>query len=419
MKRFACLAIVSVTVLLAGCKMNDDGVIPPPPPNIDDQLGCAGACHGDPYSIAPPGNLAGEVDTNVRTVGAHRSHLLPTSAYYLNVQCSDCHVVPQAVGDLGHIDGDGTAELTFGPRATNNGQLTPAFDGTRCSNTYCHGSAIAGGAQSSPEWTAVTGQNLPCGTCHGAPPPPPHADDTDCGKCHPNVQAGSAPNYTMQAPDLHIDGKVDTLPENQQQCWDCHGSENYPNPPRDLEGNTDYTYPGVGAHVAHTQPGPNFSQLYCSQCHVFPTAVDAPGHIDGDGQAELTFDGLNPEASYDRATGTCNNVYCHSNGRGDLGTMTWTQDLQLGCDDCHQTNDPEAMSGKHDKHTDQRDLECYECHRTVVDAQRSVIGPQFHVNGLHDVYFLENGTWDAVEKTCDVPACHNVQRSWYGNGNND
>lgn len=422
LKRTSFLCIGAL-LLAAACGTEEptpEEEIPPPPPNAPEQLGCAQTCHGDSYSIAPPRDLDGAIDTSLRSVGAHRSHLLPNSPFYLNIQCGACHVVPSAVGDSTHIDGDGVPELTFGVRATADGQLTPTFDGQNCSNVYCHGATLTGGAEVSPLWVQPTGEQLGCGSCHGLPPPAPHDQLANCGNCHPTVVPGNGPDYVLQAPVLHIDGKVDTQPANEETCWSCHGSIDQPAPPTDLEGNTDYTSPGVGAHQAHVQPSDWHQQLNCTQCHVLPTGVDAPGHRDdGDNQAELTFDGLNPDATYDFATYTCSNLYCHGNGQDSNGTMTWTNDLQLDCNDCHATDNPDQMTGRHDKHIINRGHECVECHRTVVDAQRNFVDPNEHINGYYNVAFLEDGDWDGVTKTCDV-RCHEVVRNWYqGNGNND
>ena len=421
LKRTSLLAVGAMFFAFA-CDPDEPEVIdeipPPPPPNVDPNLGCAQTCHGDAYSIAPPKDLDGYIDTSLRSVGAHRSHLLPDSAFYLNVECRDCHIVPGAVGDPTHIDGDDTPELTFGDRATYNGQLTPTFDGQNCTNVYCHGATVTGGQQVSPSWTQVTGERLSCGSCHGLPPPEPHAQETSCGDCHPSVQPGNGPNYILQAPNLHIDGKVDTQIEGEEACWNCHGSPNQPAPPTDLAGNTDYTYAGVGAHQAHVQPSDWHQQLYCTQCHILPVTVDDPGHRDGDNQAELIFDGLNPNATYDFGAYTCDNLYCHGNGQGDYGTMVWTENVDIGCNSCHTTDDPNQMSGRHDKHTVNRGLDCVACHYNVVDAERNFVGPQYHINGYHNVEFADGGTWDGAAYTCDV-GCHNVQRKWYGNGNNE
>ena len=70
-----------------------------------------------------------------------------------NVTCSDCHIVPTAWNDDGHILHDGVAitapaKVTFGARASATLDPTdragpPSWDGTTCSNVYCHGAVLA------------------------------------------------------------------------------------------------------------------------------------------------------------------------------------------------------------------------------------------------------------------------------------
>src|SRR5689334_5928754 len=84
-----------------------------PPPNSEPAAGCSLGCHGDDNSNAPPMSISGVADTTATGVGAHQVHLNPSPSWHQKVECSDCHVVPQAVGDPGHIDGDNKAEVIF------------------------------------------------------------------------------------------------------------------------------------------------------------------------------------------------------------------------------------------------------------------------------------------------------------------
>ncbi len=187
---------------------------------LDVKVDCV-ACHGgfDPVTgladaiAAPPTDTAGRRSTTLRSVGAHRSHLGP-SPWHKEVLCTECHVVPTLWSDVGHINLP-PAELTFGPRATAQG-ATPAFNGTSCSNVYCHGGTIQGGRNQAPVWTVVAGKGLvglgevACGTCHSLPPTSaPHVAGspltgaTGCGSCHGAVIDTS---LRWVHPELHIDG---------------------------------------------------------------------------------------------------------------------------------------------------------------------------------------------------------------------
>lgn len=377
-----------------------------PPPNADPLLGCSGSCHGDQDSIAPPRDTTGQTDSSLRTIGAHRSHLAPAPTWYRKLSCSDCHLVPGSPGDAGHMDTPAPAELAFGTLATTGG-VAPAWDGTTCSNVYCHGATLQGGTNSQPTWTITDGSQAACGSCHAFPPPAPHPDAADCGTCHPTVQPGS---MEFLDPDSHINGQVDLNVDGAQggACDSCHGSGGIAAPPTDTAGNTERTFAGVGAHREHIGESDWHRQLYCSQCHVVPVNVGDPTHIDATEGAEITFDPLNPTAVYDAATNTCQNLYCHGNGRQQNGTMQWNvADATLGCGSCHEdgSRNGETLSGKHKKHIE-KNYDCVECHAAVVDQQMNVVDPELHVNGVHDILMPTGGAWDAPNHRCTNLSCH-------------
>jgi predicted CxxxxCH...CXXCH cytochrome family protein len=252
----------------------------------------------------------------------------------------------------------------------------------------------------------VDGSQDACGNCHGYPPLAPHPNDTNCGSCHPTVQ----PNSTIFLdPDSHIDGKLD-ITGNVQGCESCHGGGGVSAPPVALDGSTERTSRGVGAHREHLGPSLWRRELYCSQCHVVPINVGEPQHIDGDNRAELNFDALNPQATYDPVTNTCSNLYCHGNGRAARGTMTWTDDVELGCSSCHDDGSAggATMSGEHDEHI-QEGLNCHDCHGAVVDQNKNIIDPKLHINGVHEIDIRTGGTWNAAERRCSNLACHGAE----------
>jgi hypothetical protein len=93
--------------------------------------------------------------------GAHDRHIAGAGVT-VPINCSECHVVPQSVGDPGHIDG--AASISFGPLARTGG-LSP----TSCGATHCHGGFPGGNAANAPAWFAA--REEACGTCHSLPPP--------------------------------------------------------------------------------------------------------------------------------------------------------------------------------------------------------------------------------------------------------
>jgi predicted CxxxxCH...CXXCH cytochrome family protein len=333
--------------------------------------------------------------------------------------------VPAAQGDPGHIDGTPGAEVLFGALASA-GNVLASWSGTTCT-VYCHGASLEGGTLTTPTWTTVDNSQDRCGNCHGTPPPAPHPEGTDCGTCHPTMQPGS---LSFLDPDSHINGTVEFTAVDPE-CDVCHGGGGVAAPPKDLAGNTDRALPGVGAHREHVGASEWHRELSCAQCHTVPVTVEDPGHMDGDNVAELRFDGLNPDASYDDATATCSNLYCHSNGSRLLGTVVWTDDLVLDCDSCHDDGsgggpgspggpgggpggdddgEDDALSREHTRHF-QEGIACFECHGAVVDQTLGFVNPDLHINGVFDVAIPSGGAFDAAERKCTNLICHE-DKSW-------
>lgn len=318
--------------------------IPPPPPHPAVQpLMCAGchedvfqegdkhidgrldvtlacdSCHGSNGNPAPPKDTQGNQNTSARGVGAHRSHLTP-STWHAEVTCDDCHTVPTRFDDPGHM-GVLPAEVHFGATAQSRG-AQPTWNGTTCS-AYCHGQTLDGGAGSNttPTWTTVNGTQAACGTCHALPPGGPHPQNPQCSTCHGAV---IGPDGGFVDGSLHINGQV----EAQVTCGSCHALP-----------------PQTGTHLLHT--GTLGSKLYgnlstaattgstsgyafgCGQCH----PMDAARHLSG-GRADIelysplappnSLKARAPLAAYTPGTtvftddaglpytqGTCT-TYCHS-----------------------------------------------------------------------------------------------------------
>jgi predicted CxxxxCH...CXXCH cytochrome family protein len=195
-----------------GTARHIDGVI-----DVGNGTGTCTGCHGQGSSAAPPRGLHGETESTSLAVGAHTAHLL-AGRLRGPIACSECHVVPTAVGDAGHLDTTLPAELVFGALATSDG-AQPAWDRTSatCTTVYCHG----GGAKlstdawadklSAQSWTTTTGATVYCGACHGLPPVDgvhvPTQTLTDCATCHPGT-VGPFGNILV-ANGKHINGAVD------------------------------------------------------------------------------------------------------------------------------------------------------------------------------------------------------------------
>jgi predicted CxxxxCH...CXXCH cytochrome family protein len=421
---------------------------------------CATGCHGSKANAAPPTSVKGQSATTARAVGAHQVHV-KLSSWHAPFACDDCHKVPKESTDPGHIDTALPAEVTFSVKAKLKG-ATPAWNGTTCSSTYCHGGTLSGGKVTAPAWAQVNGLQVQCDSCHGTPPPQKHnASDTQCNTCHAAVVDK---NRKIIAPKLHIDGKVNATGghatgykdpkvhgpdfyKDPKSCGACHGTDlkggsaagcdschkqsNWLTscvychggtnnqtgaPPADVAGKTAISAPGVGRHTSHVTLGASHNPYNCAVCHgkTYKSALD-PGHL-GLAPADMAFTGLAKGTTYNATTRQCANIYCHGNGKaGSGGSALWTGTLTGGCSACHDDESDGSgmtLSGEHKKHLVDKQLKCVDCHQCVVNGTKQITNMVKHINGKPDVC---DPTWNPATKSCSSPGnkCHQGQsESW-------
>ncbi len=405
-------------------------------------------CHGDPTRAAskpaPPRGTQGETETTSRAVGAHQKHLSGGS-FGPAVACTECHVVPTTID---HVNG--AAAITFGPAARRGG-ATPAWNGVTCASTYCHGGTLAaGGANTAPAWTGGPAEAA-CGSCHGAPPPPPHSTSTDCGGCHTgytstSVHPASHMNGTIEATGGHPAGWADKTQHGYTanrtgfatckgchgtnldggtvgvSCTACHASAGFgawattctfchgdraigrPSPPVDTQGGTAASDVSVGAHASHVGTA-IANPIDCTECHpARSNVITDGGHVDGDGRAEIQFGalaragGVSPTYGRTSATSaTCASTYCHGNFPGGAGTSAapnWTSTLQVSCTSCHGAP---PSTGRHGRHSGRS---CGDCHPGYTSTS---VNAATHVNGSKQVGNLI-ASWNSVTREC--VGCH-------------
>jgi len=301
-------------------------------------LACT-SCHGTDDDPAPPNDLDGSNSTASTGVGAHQSHLSDGNLRDA-LPCESCHVVPTSITAAGHI-GSRPAELVWSSLASQD--ATPTWD--RAANTctnYCHGATLSGGSNTTPVWTVVDGSQAACGTCHGAPPPPPHVASTDCHACHPGTV--NAAGDIDVALGLHINGTVET---NALACDSCHGGGGSAAPPVDTAGQSGTDLVTVGAHRSHLQDGSFRRAVACDECHVVPQSLGDVGHVDA-APAEVTWGPLattdGATGAWDRTTATCGDAYCHgvtlSGGSNTTPQWTVVNGSQAVCGSCHGIHPP-------------------------------------------------------------------------------
>ncbi len=277
---------VGVACTSSGCHDREDG-----PENC-------GTCHGDKETgPLPDGN-------------AHMVH----QAY-----CNNCHQVPVQFESPGHADG--TVDLVFSGLASAGGR-NPAWnqEAGSCSDVYCH-------QGDSPPWEQDV--TLDCAGCHDTPTI--HArwarvvDETTCASCHaPSPAEG------------HLNGQL-TL--SVSGCTACHGDDG-PAPPSALDGSTEPSSPGVGAHQRHLDaslPDRIGRTVACTTCHTVPSELLSAGHLDSSSPADVDLD----IGGYDPATRSCT-TWCHVDG-----TPVWTDDsgAARACGACHGFPPETTLSG--------------------------------------------------------------------------
>jgi predicted CxxxxCH...CXXCH cytochrome family protein len=342
---------------------------------VEVSPGACTTCHGSDDNPAPPSDTLGKQTSASIGVGAHRAHLAG-GAFSRPLACTECHVVPQAADDPGHIEGLPARVALMGVAASSGRDPTWSHTAASCSNTWCHGPS-PGQANDSPTWTSS--QALTCTSCHGAPPPAPHPQLSNCSHCHGAVVGSD--NHTIIDRTKHVDGTVDIA--FSSSCTSCHGSTN-PAPPFGVHNESATTAPAVGAHQEHLGTGARSRAVQCSDCHVVPKQPLDPGHIDTPLPAEVEFSAVASAfgGTPVYANGTCSQVSCHGGkfpgthrSGGSNVSPVWTKvdGTQANCGSCHGLPPPAP-------HPYQSD--CSSCHEDIAPDNVHFIHPELHVDGV-------------------------------------
>ncbi len=218
-----------VSCMQAGCHVDETGT-PKSPEACNTCHGVFRAPASDLLSAAPPKGVLGDTSQAYRGVGAHQKHLL-TGTLGKPLKCQECHAVPATLFQAGHIDTKLPAEAvlndTLSRLVTGDGTLrpSPAWNGTSCGSTYCHGNwklqkstsafpwiydttdSVMVGEAFAPVWIGGSAQAA-CGTCHGLPPRGHTTVLGACVNCHSDVVDA---NMQIIDPSKHINGKINVL----------------------------------------------------------------------------------------------------------------------------------------------------------------------------------------------------------------
>ncbi len=318
------------------------------------------------------------------------------------------------------------SEETFEPEIHPQGwieETSPSFHGDfLAAQNYdvslcrqCHGNQFDGGLV-----------GISCRKCHDPFPHPEGWEEAEGENSHPHYL--KTHNYPLSmCRECHGENydlvKVDnscrtchTNADGPEACNTCHGNftgdpadlKNVA-PPAGLDDETDPIQAAVGQHQEHLEYFADAAAT-CNECHVVPTRVSDPTHIDGDGEPEIIFNGplsltssagdsIQPSPFFDEETLTCRNVYCHGNWalnkstsaqawiyvedqiRGNNASPVWNDKETGECGTCHDLP-PKG-------HTPVTLQQCGGCHVGVVDAEGNIIDKSLHVNGKINVFGTE------------------------------
>jgi predicted CxxxxCH...CXXCH cytochrome family protein len=271
-------------------------------------LACS-TCHGSGDRIYPPRDPC-FFPADAATAGAHAAHATPSTESAKGLACSMCHPTP-GTEVIGGLHGNGSVDVIFDTTLVSP---EASYDrAARACAVSCHD---RGGLRPRPSWDDKT--PMGCNDCHSSPPAGHYRGP--CTNCHAEANADGT---ALSGGPLHMNGKVD-LGDGSGKCGACHGSGDSP-------------WPTTAAHPAHESPSLT-EPLACSSCHVVPTEILDPVHLDG--TVQVVFSGLATarEAIPAWDGKQCTNVACHGANLADLAARpAWndTSGAQAKCGACH------------------------------------------------------------------------------------
>jgi predicted CxxxxCH...CXXCH cytochrome family protein len=318
-------------------------------------LACS-TCHGSGSVSYPPRDLC-FFPQDAKTAGPHAAHVEPSEERTAGFGCDTCHPVP-GKDVISGLHANGIVEVIFdksviGPEAS--------FDPTtgQCSVT-CHN---LGGLRPNPRWVVST--PMGCNDCHRSPPPDHYPGS--CTNCHAEANA----NGTALTPGpLHLDGRVE-LGNGNGTCGACHGTGSSP-------------WPSTAAHPSHENPTIT-EPIACTSCHVVPSSIYSPGHLDG--VVTIQFAGLaTARGAMPTWNGSaCNGVACHGANLPSppavVPVWTDTSGAAARCGACHGI--PPTVS-----HTASTDCGRSDCHGGEVGETAmgvpfiTTAGLALHIDGI-------------------------------------
>ncbi len=329
-------------------------------------------CHNDGRGVAkttptwgtltPPANCTMCHDRRP-TTGSHSQHIVNQGVY-----CTNCHkgAVEGSTPPVLHLS---NAVDVFKSTEGDMGYPTRKLLGSPYQS--CNGGAANCHVNVSPQWGANT-NNHQCTKCHGQGVP---------FASYSTGNRQSAPGY----------GGVGLGTSRQLGTITTFVSDD----------------PKVGSHDTHMRSLNNLGKpVSCADCHLIPATPFSAGHMNGSSLPTWSNMVQNKEtitgsaipytfgkgaiiSTYDSATGTCSNIYCHggtlTDGKGT--SPKWndstylTGDRSHDCQQCHGFPPTSSLAKK--SHDPVLETNCASCHphNGTRDATDVLAGHDFHING--------------------------------------
>ncbi|MBJ6723112.1 CxxxxCH/CxxCH domain c-type cytochrome [Geomesophilobacter sediminis] len=342
------------------------------------------------------------------------------AASQYTLRCDDCHTMPPLDSANGKRD-----PQTGAFKGNHQGHSTS----TATSCTRCHGAGVTsyGSGHATSKEIKVDGNinNSPAGGTYTRSfvnqtslPPNPLGSCSNVN-CHFEALSqpwGSAPYATAAS------------------CADCHGNApaDGSHPALSGSGKKHGDYYGTGAascvkcHPDHLAEGKPFA--HATSAGHRPLALSFTAPVAGGSYsltANLAYPNYLPSQTAAAArNGNCDNLYCHSDGRGGYRQARWGGTLPADCTGCHGGNASSAAilaTGSHSQHVNNANATgngtnlgsnyaCGRCHSATVavTSDRAVTGLGFHVNNSRDVSFPEGGSY--AGGAC-ATVCHSAGKS--------
>jgi predicted CxxxxCH...CXXCH cytochrome family protein len=347
----------------------------------------ATACHSDGKGGAPKVAVAWNTTKSANNCGvchnkrtdttrtwslAHDKHLKNYSSN-TNFSCNSCHsqvaannsTINGATGRNLHPNGSKNVDIN----SWANGP-TGAYNGTSCSNVYCHSSGQATSNYVTIAWATTI---------------------TDCVQCHGGFNGSGVYSNSPTGTSLTVQHAkhVGKGTYYSFTCDTCHSKTVAQNSTTILKN-----YTGVNYHVNKTRDV-KFSAAYAS----------------------ASWNGTN-----------CSTVYCHSDGQATPVTYaspTWSGG-SLACGACHGDSTT-LTTGTHAKHVNNATIlgtnfTCDTCHARTADLNSSTALKPYtslvtHVDKQREIKVASRYFGTGTATTCSNTSCHGTTSPTWGTNN--